>query len=170
MFRFDEFVEDWASIYKPMLHEKGEYSRNRRFFLTDTEAGLIDFMTSIQPDQSPCVVMESSQEGTIGRGLDRPQYTLYFMVRAEIMGDGKSAYEAKLEAKQHMKKFITYIRNCQEVEEREQRTVGVRNIEVEDGLPYYSVGPFYNGWYGVYITLEDVQRFSKCVNEDDYIR
>ena len=170
MFRFDQFVENWASIYKPMLHEPGPYSRNQRFFLTDTESGLIDFMTNVQPERSPCVIMESSQEGTIGRGLDRPQYTLYFMVQAEQMGDGRAAYEAKLEAKDHMQEFIKFLNEEQDKAEAEGMQSGVQNIDASENIPYYSIGPFHDGWYSVYITLEDVQRSSKCTSPDKYLR
>ena len=169
MFRFDNFVEHWASIYKPMLHEAGKYGRNKRFFLTDTYMGMVDFMTQIRPDQSPCVVMESNQEGTMTDRFDYPRYSLYFMVRAHDMSDGASAMEAKLEAKQHMRKFIVYLRKKKEYNELHRIKSGLENIRIEQYLDYQTIGPMYDGWYGVLISLENLEAYSTCIVQDDYI-
>lgn len=169
MFRFDQFTEHWASIYRPMLHEKGKYARNKRFYLTDTYMGLVDFMTNIRPDQSPCVVMESAQEGSMTDRFDYPRYSLYFMVRAEDMSDGESAMSAKLEAKQHMQKFMNYLRAKQEEDARRKQKTGIAGIKIEQYMNYDTVGPFYDGWYGVQITLENLEAYSFCVSPDDYI-
>ncbi len=169
MFRFDKFTEHWASVYRPMLHQKGKYARNKRFYLTDTYMGLVDFMTNIRPDQSPCVVMESAQEGTMTDRFDYPRYSLYFMVRAEDMSDGESAMDAKTEAKQHMQKFMNYLRSKQEEDARCNLRTGISGIKIEQFMNYDTVGPFYDGWYGVQITLENLEAYSTCVSQDDYI-
>lgn len=162
-FNFDEFVEHWAEIYRPMQHLSGKRSKNKRFFLTDTYMGMSDFMTGIQPDKSPCVIMESNAEGELSEFFDMPEYTLYFMVRAEEMGDGASARNAKREAVTHMKKFMSYLKEKQRNEEH-----GITNIDTER-VRYQTVGPMYDGWFGVTITLSDVQKLNGCVNSDDYI-
>lgn len=162
-FNFDDFVERWAEIYRPMQHVPGKRSKNQRFFLTDTYMGMSDFMTGIQPDKSPCVVMESNAEGELSDFYDMPEYTLYFMVRAEEMNDGYSARLAKREAVLHMKKFVSYLKQKQQNEEP-----SVINIEVER-IRYQTVGPMFDGWFGVTITLNDVKKMNGCVNEEDYI-
>lgn len=155
--------------YKPMLHVPGPHSRNERFFLTDTYMGMADFMVNVQPEKSPCVIMESDQEGSMTDRLDNPRYTLYFMVQAEQMSDGRAAYDAKLEAKLHMQKFITWLRAKQDEEERHGGVTRVGNIVIDEHMNYQTVGPFYNGWYGVYVSLEDTQAYSRCVISDDYL-
>ena len=161
---FFDFVERWATIYKPMQHESGERSKNKRFYLTDTYMGMADFMTQIQPQRSPCVVMESNQDGMLGDGIDHPNYALYFMVRAERMTDGRAAMLAKLEAKMHLQKFVAYVRQKQ----RDEDPL-LSRISIDDNLPYQTVGPMYNGWYGVLLQLTDAQRYANCVNEGDYV-
>lgn len=162
--RFDQFVEDWCMKYKPMLHESGETSRNKRFFFVDNYAGMADFMSSIPNTGTPCVVMESNQEGMLKGGKDAPEYTLYFMVKAGTSKpDGRLANSAKLEAKQHMLKFMAYLRD--KIENEEDRDL--RNIDIED-VQYATVGPLYNGWYAVTITLSDVKVWNLCVDPNDY--
>lgn len=162
VFEFDEFVEHWAEIYRPMQHVPGKKSKNQRFFQTDTYMGLSDFMTTIRPDKSPCVIMESNEEGELSDFYDKPEYTLYFMVRAEEMSSGASARMAKREAKMHMKKFIVYLKHKQE-----EGDSGVGNIDV-NSVRYQTIGPMLDGWFGVTITLEDVQSLNQCVDSEDY--
>lgn len=163
IFEFDDFVEHWAEIYRPMQHVPGKRSKNQRFFSTDTYMGMTDFMTSIQPKQSPCVIMESNVEGDLSEFYDMPEYTLYFMVRAEEMNDGSSARTAKKEAKKHMNKFIAYLRRKQEEEHP-----SVKNIDLSR-VHYQTIGPMYDGWYGATITLADVQGINQCMDSEDYI-
>lgn len=161
---FFDFVEHWATIYKPMQHESGYRSKNQRFFLTDTYMGMADFMSQIQPKSSPCIIMESNQEGYLGTGIDHPHYSIYFMVKSESMVDGRSAMYAKKEAKGHLEKFVVYLR-------REQYSENplLKNITINENIPYQTVGPFYNGWFGVMIQLDDSVQYQNCVSDDDYV-
>lgn len=163
-FRFEEFVEHWAEIYRPMQHVRGERSKNKRFFLTDTYLGLSDFMINVGVRQSPCVIMESDVEGTFANGLDQPQYTLYFMVRASETQSGFASREAKIEAKGHAKKFLAYLRDCQYKGDQD-----LQRINLDERMGYQTIGPLYNGWYGVYITIDDVQQYTLCMDKNDYV-
>ena len=161
---FYEMVEQWSECYVPMQHEAGIRTGNQRFFLTDTYMGMADFMTSIQPEHSPCVVMESNQDGRIEEGKDFINHTIYFMVRAEDMNDGRSAKEAKQEAKEHMHKFLAWARwkldGCPDMPHSRFNL---------DSVDYNTAGPMYDGWYGVYITIVEVYSFDQCVHPHDYL-
>lgn len=162
--RFDQFVERWCMSYKPMLHEPGETSKNKRFFFVDNYASMTDFMNSIPKTTSPCVVMESNQEGMIKGGKETPEYTLYFMTKMESSKpDGRMAHAVKLEAKQHMLKFMAYLRHKIEMEEDKD----LKYIDIDD-VQYATVGPLFNGWYAVTITLSDVKAWNLCIDPNDY--
>lgn len=163
-FRFESFVENWCTIYRPLQHVPGERSKNKRFFLTDTTyLGMADFMANIGNRSSSCVVMESSVEGTLVRGLDVQQHTIYFFVKATDTQDGHAAREALLEAKTHMNEFLAYLRQKQSEGMSE-----LQNINLDDRSGYQSVGPLYNGWWGVFITIEDTRQVRLCVDKDKY--
>lgn len=163
-FRFESFVENWCTIYRPLQHVPGERSKNKRFFLTDTTyLGMSDFMANIGSRASSCVVMESSVEGTLVRGLDVQQHTIYFFVKATDTQDGHAAREALLEAKTHMNEFLAYLRQKQSEGMSE-----LKNINLDDRSGYQSVGPLYNGWWGVYLTIEDTRQVRLCVDKDKY--
>lgn len=164
-FRFEKFVEHWCSIYKPLQHVLGEKSKNKRFFLTDTTyLGMADFMTNIDSRISACVVMEGAVEGTTKGGLDMPSETIYFFVKADKMQSGRSARNAMYEAKKHKEEFVKYM--------REQQKLGVEELQqfnLDERISYEPLGPLYNGWYAIYITLDNVQQMNMCTNPDDYI-
>ena len=142
----------------------GERSKNKRFFLTDTTyLGMADFMSNIGSRASSCVVMESSVEGTLVRGLDVQQHTIYFFVKATDTQDGHAAREALLEAKTHMNEFLAYLRQKQSEGMSE-----LQNINLDDRSGYQSVGPLYNGWWGVYLAIEDTRQVRLCVDREKY--
>ena len=93
---FHTIVRQWCKAYKPMLDsvENG----NRRFYLTDSTAGVVEMAKSISDKFSPFVMMESDVEG--GGKITRPSrnYPIYFFVKAEKMADGDDAAAAKEEA------------------------------------------------------------------------
>lgn len=164
-FRFENFVEHWCSIYKPLQHVPGERSKNKRFFLTDTTyLGMSDFMNSINARTSSCVVMESSVEGTVKGGIDTQQHTIYFFAKAKSTQDGFDAREAMLEAKGYMTEFLAYLRAKQR-----EGMPELQRINLDERNGYMSIGPLLNNWYGVYLTIEDVRQVKICVDKDNYI-
>ena len=164
-FRFEDFVEHWCTIYKPLQHVPGERSKNKRFFLTDTTyLGMSDFMANIGSRASTCVVMESSVEGTVKGGIDMQQHTLYFFAKAKSTQDGADARAAMLEAKGHMTEFLAYLRQKQREGMEE-----LQHVNLDERTGYLSIGPMYNNWYGIYITLEDVRQVRLCVDEGSYV-
>lgn len=160
-FKFEQFVEHWAQIYMPMQHVPGAKSKNKRFFFTDTYMGLSDFMASFTSKTSPCVVMESGHEGMLVRGLDQPRYTLYFLVKADDSQDGFAARAAADQAKEHMMDFVVYLKKKSETMKE------LQHIDAER-IAYQTIGPLYNSWYGVYITIEDTRQYTLCVSKDKY--
>lgn len=156
---FFEFVEHWCRIYKPIAHD-GE--RHRQFFLTESFYGLMDFMREIDAEsEGPCVIMENMTEGHIDKH-EHTDYTIYFFVRAEEQGDGELARVALNQAKEHARNFIRYIRTM-----KFNEGFPFRNINLSD-VRFQPVGPLYNHWYGIGITLEDIQQFNHCQDESLY--
>lgn len=186
-FNYVRFTEEWAMLYKPMHHVPGEDSLNRRFFICDSYMNMTSFMEHMDPDCSPCVIVESQQEGNIENGKDYPRYSFYFMVRSGQTHEGYSAFDAKSEAKRVMMDFINFIRafkNCDEggnerilynltlpsgsylYELREAVLQGdqcMMNIDIES-LTYESLNELYDTWYGIQVTIGDMQVYDMCLD------
>ena len=159
---FFDYVEQWCTRYIPMAHHR---DTNPRFFLTESFYGLMDFMVQIDAQtQGPCVVMETMTDGTIDK-YQHAEYAIYFFVRADEQGDGRSAHAALESAKLHASRFINYLRSQKD--------------KLGQSFPYYRmstesvqlhpVGPLYNHWYGIYITLDDVQQYNQCSDQSLYL-
>ena len=159
--RFDQFVESWCMSYKPMLHEPGENSKNNRFLFVDCYLAMVAVCKNIPTLKSPCLVMESAQEGTMDERFDYPEYTLYFMVKGDVKPDGRKNFMAKLEAKQHWLKFRTYFSNKKE-DMKEFEHLSLENLQ------YSTIGPLFNGWYAVAVTIPNIEKLNQCIDPNDY--
>lgn len=187
-FNYVRFTEEWATIYKPMLHTPGPEGLNRRFFICDSYMNMTSFMEHMDPECTPCVIVESQQEGNIQEGRDYPYYSFYFMVRAGNTHEGYSAYDAKNEAKKVMMDFVNFIRMfkyCQDSEEHYKNLTSLHldensylyslresvlngyncmsQINIEDFV-YESLNELYDTWYGVQATFEDILLYDMCVD------
>mgnify|MGYP003412898214 CR=1 FL=1 len=159
--RFYHFVERWCMSYKPMLHEPGETSKNNRFLYVDSYLAMTDVCKNIPTLKSPCLVMESAQEGTMDERFDYPEYTLYFMVKGDVKPDGRKNFMAKWEAKQHWLKFRTYFSNKKE-DMKEFEHLSLENLQ------YSTIGPLFNGWYAVAVTIPNIEKLNQCIDPNDY--
>lgn len=164
MKKFEDILESWAMKYKPMKHIPGETSTNKRLFLFDSIVSIPDFMTRIGSNLSPCLGYEFPMRGSIKGGKVLPVYTIYFLVKQDInRATGKElSAEANQEALQHAFKFIAWMKEQQELNPE------LRNIDLDE-VSYDTYGPLYNGWYGIFIQIRDVDKFNQCVDKSDYI-
>lgn len=162
---FHSIVRQWCKAYRPM--QDSVVNGNRRFYLTDSTAGVVELAKGITNSLSPCVVMESSVEGYVKGGLIFRNYPLYFFVRARDMSDGDAAAEAKEEAWMHCQQFLTWLRTKHDNDPT--RTKEYERIDLEENVDIQTVGPIENGWFAVLIQLERCEQSDLCLDEDMYI-
>lgn len=162
---FHSIVRQWCRTYKPMLDTK----KNRRFYLTDSTAGVVELAKGIPNKFSPCVVMESDVEG--GGRIARPSrnYPIYFFVRARDMSDGDAAAEAKEEAWFHAQQFLTWLKDKHDHELAENIDGDYSRISLDDHIDVQTIGPIQNGWYAVLVQFEREEPLNLCVDKDMYI-
>lgn len=141
---------------------------NRRFYLTDSTAGVVELAKGIEPKFSPCVVMESGVEG--GGKLTCPErnYPIYFFVRARDMADGDAAAEAKEEAWYHARNFLTWLKAMHDKEIEENINGDFSRVNLDDYIDIQTVGPIQDGWYAVLIQFEREEPLNLCVDPNLY--
>lgn len=164
---FHSIVRQWCKTYKPMLDSAT--NGNRRFYLTDSTAGVVEMAKSISNKFSPFVMMESSVEGGGKIGRIERNYPIYFFVRAEKMADGDDAAAAKEEAWYHAQNFLTWLKQKHDEQVAENIDGDFSRISVDDYIDVTTVGPLENGWYAVLIQFEREEPLNLCINEDLYI-
>ena len=165
---FYKIVRQWCQIYKPMLDSAT--NGNRRFYLTDSTAGVVELAKGIVPTLSPCVVMESDVEG--GGDIRRPSrnYPIYFFVRARLMSDGDAAAEAKEEAWMHCQNFLSWLLKKHDEEVAQNIDGDFARIDLDDAMiDIGTTGPLEDGWFAVFVQFERTEPLNLCVNEDMYV-
>ena len=162
---FHSIVRQWCGTYKPMLDSPD----NRRFYLTDSTAGVVEMAKGIANTMSPCVVMESGVEG--GGPISRPvrNYPVYFFVRAEKMADGDAAAVAKEEAWLHARNFLSWLKVRHDEEMAEKPDGDFARISLNEYIDIQTVGPIENGWFAVMIQFEREEPLNLCVDENLYL-
>lgn len=165
MMSFQTIVENWCKSYKYMQHSP----KNRRFFLTDSTAGVVELAKGITAKQSPCVVMESDVSG--GGPIARPVmvYPVYFFVKANKQADGDEAAVAKETAKEHSRDFLAWLKYMRDMEIAENKDGDFARLNLDDYIDYQTVGPLENGWYAVLIQLEREEPLNLCIDKDLYV-
>ena len=164
---FHSIVRQWCRTYKPMLDSVT--NGNRRFYLTDSTAGVVEMAKGIEPKFSPFVMMESSVEG--GGPIARPErnYPIYFFVRAIDMANGDDAAAAKEEAWYHAQNFLAWLKANHEREIEESIDGDFARINLDGYIDIQTVGPIQDAWYAVLIQFEREEPLNLCVDEDLYV-
>lgn len=162
---FHSIVKQWCRSYKYMK----DSPKNKRFYLTDSMAGMVDLAKSLANSFSPCVVMESNVEGSGTIAQPIRNYPIYFFVRAEKMADGDAAAEAKELAWQHAANFLGWLKNKHDEEISENISGDFARINMDDYIDFQTVGPIENGWFALLIQLDRMELINICVDEDLYI-
>jgi hypothetical protein len=162
---FHKIVREWCRSYKYMLDSPD----NRRFYLTDSQAGVVELAKGATRMLSPCVVMESSVEGDGTLTKPSRNYPIYFFVKAEKMADGDAAAEAKELAWMHARDFLTWLRWKHERETETNTNGDFARIDVDNAyLMFTTVGPLEDGWYGVLVQLDRMEPLDLCIDPNLY--
>ena len=163
---FHSIVRQWCKTYRYMLDKPDD----RRFFLTDSTAGVVELAKNASLANSPCVIMESTVEG--GGKLTRPQrnYPIYFFVRAKKQADGDAAAVAKEAAWMHAQNFISWLLAKREEDMAANRDGDFARINLDDAyLDIQTIGPLENAWYAVMIQFEREEPLNLCIDENLYV-
>lgn len=164
---FHSIVKQWTERYRYMQHTR----ENKRFYLTDSQMGIVDMATKISNEFSPCVVMESGPDGS--GPLERPvmNYPIYFFVLADKMADGDDAAVAYETALYHMKRFLGWLKYRHNKEIAEENIDGdYARINLDDAyIDIQPVGPLQNGWFAVMVQLMREEPLNLCIDESEYL-
>lgn len=163
---FQSIVQHWCRIYKPILDNPAK--GDRRFFLTDSTAGVVEMVKNVSNKQSPFVLMESDVELDGKMCLPYRNYPIYFFVRANKMNDGDEAAVAKEEAWWHARNFLTYLRAKHDEELAQNINGDFSRIDLDVHLMVSTVGPMENGWYGILVQFEREEPVGLCIDGDLY--
>lgn len=166
VFSLIDFTEHWAGIYKPMLHREPD---NRRFFSIESIGQVANLVAQAKNIKGPFVAIETNIGGTFAGGFLEPEYNVYFFVRSaaqKLQSNEAADNEAKSEAMRHATAYLNRIRYEQELHQDDLESV-LTGLDV-DNVRFETFGPLLNRWFAVGISLASLDRYSRCVNTEDY--
>ena len=149
-----------------MKHTK----KNKRFYLTDSQMGVVDMAKDISNAFTPCVVMESGPDGS--GPLERPvmNYPIYFFVRAEKMADGDEAAVAYETALFHARNFLSWLKKKHDDEIDNDIDGDFARINLDGAyIDILSVGPLQNGWFAVMLQFQRDEPLNLCIDWNLYL-
>lgn len=184
-FIYEKFIEEWASIYPPVMHDR---KKNQRFLITDSYFNLIEMIKNARPDKSPILVLEGGMEGELG-SFNEFSFAVYFLVRADKMRDGYAAVEAYREALNHLAVFVNTLRAFKDgrfasgidcipmpegsymAEVAEAVKKGKRPLEGLDldNVYYQPVGPKLDGWVGETASFTCKNPYERCIDGSTFV-
>lgn len=160
------FTENWARIYKPMLHSEPD---NRRFFSIESIGQVANLVTQAKSVKGPFVAIETNIGGTFSEGFLKPEYNVYFFVKSssqKLQANDAADNDAKAEAMKHAIAFLNRIRYEQDRHQDDMESV-LMGLDL-DSVRFETFGPLLNRWFAVGISLMSVDRYSRCIYPDDY--
>ncbi len=143
---------------------------NKRFYLTDSQMGVVDMAKDMSNSFSPCVVMERSIDGSGPIARPAMNYPIYFFVRAEAMADGDEAAVAYQTALFHARNFLSWLKKKHDDEESNYFDGDFARINLDNAyIDIMSVGPLQNGWFAVMIQFVRDEPLNLCIDENLYL-
>lgn len=167
MFALKQFTKYWTTIYTPIA-DNGAKKQEDNFHYVESITKVLNLVNELPHLTSPFVAMENNIGGDITDKVIRPEYNIYFFVKAKHSLspiDEEKDDEAKEEAMNHAIEYINYLRDIQE--NGSQQSESLKGVNVDE-VHFETFGPIYDRWFFVGVSLEEKARLSKCVNKNLY--
>lgn len=172
MFRIDNYLEVWASNFKPISHVVGGKGKAKRFYRMDSIHKLPEFSANLTNAMSPSMGVVTQVD--LGENKDNPKFYLltwriFFFVKQKgsVLQNGVTdevaAADAKAEGFELANKLMAYLYN--------DKTVN-KNPELQglvlDSTEIFSIPEIFNGWWATEMMIGYMISRPKCINQEDY--
>lgn len=185
MFRLDNFLEEWAIIYKPLSHDPAAGSKHKTFYRIDRLGGDNEFARNFNTAPSPSMAFPTVIDAKMGSNAKQIIYHhgFYFMVKQSSASNGKLNHQSDLDAAdckaelddlaQALLAYLYDLRNqARNAATNERFTkadrIALQGLDLENA-EWWTVPELYNGWWVLGIEFDRTESRLLCVNPEDYI-
>lgn len=182
--RFDNILEYWAQIYRPISHNPGKGSKAKAFYRIDTINTQNEFVRNVNTAASPAVAYSSLVDAELHGSLKTIYYrhTLYFLAKQPQVSLAKSAKQdddnaaaLKVEMDEWVNDLLTWLSSvrrsgqCPVTQKRfgEVDLMALRGLDL-DNASWATIPMMYNGWWVLGLQLNQVSPRSLCVVNERY--
>lgn len=180
MFRFDNILEHWAEIYKPIAHTDDPAQKHKAFYRCDTISSESAFVRNFNTAVSPAVAYITSIDAQFSAtGVATHAYGFYLMMKQRTLGMAKSdrqregeEAECKAALFDMLTDLVAYLTRLKraatsgQIKDREL-VAGLVGLNL-DTLSCASVPERYNGWWLLGVQVDCVVQPKRCVAAEKY--
>lgn len=191
MFRLDNLLEEWATIYGPLKHDMAAKSTHRTFFRISMIDAQSYFVRNFNTQPSPCMAYATHVDAEMERNPKFINYrhVIYFLEKQvnapqkTDITDEMAATEARYDTDTLVQDLLAFLSQMQTAANNGQTALTVAGhsfpitSNIRQGLRGLKLGEahwgtlpaMFNGWQICGLTLEQSVPRLLCVNEQRYI-
>lgn len=185
LFRLDNLLENWASLYKPLSHDKAKGSKDKRFYRIKSIATDNEFGRNSNVAKSPSmlfsVLIDAQANGK--SNFISYRYEVYFVSKAVSRGLAKTARQDddlgadhQLLMDEMVQDLLAYLHLCKHtgscpIENTEFDDVtkaGLKGLRLDDAQWASIPLQFKNEWHVMGLSIEGIAQRDLCVDKELY--
>lgn len=191
MFRLDNVLEQWATIYRPLQHDPAAKSTHKTFFRISMIDGQSYFIRNFATQPSPCMAYATHVDAEMEKNPKFINYrhVVYFLVKQQTAAgktdvtDEMAAADARYDTDEMVQDLLAFLslmktaadngKNAFEIGEHsfpitKDERQGWRGLQI-DGAHWGTLPTHFNGWQICGLTIEQLQPRQLCITPTKYI-
>jgi hypothetical protein len=191
MFRLDNLLEEWATIYGPLKHDMAEKSTYRTFFRISMIDAQSYFVRNFPTQPSPCMAYATHVDAEIERNTKFINYrhVIYFLEKQvnvpqkNDVTDEMAATDARYDTDDLVQDLLVFLDRLQTAANngKSELTVaghsfpitsdirqGLRGLKLSEAH-WGTLPAMFNGWQICGLTIDQAAPRLLCINEEKYI-
>ena len=191
MFRLDNILEQWATIYKPLAHDSSAKSKHRTFFRISMIDAQSYFVRNFNTQPSPAMAHATHVDAEVEKNPKFVTYrhVIYFLSKhldnpqKNTVTDELGHTEARYETDEMVQDLLVFLSKMQTAANNGKDTLDFaghtfaitsderqywRGLKLEEAH-WGTLPTIFNGWEICGLTIEQLAPRLNCVTESKYI-
>lgn len=191
MFRLDNVLEQWATIYRPLKHDPAAKSIRRTFFRISMIDAQSYFVRNFNTQPSPCMAYATHVDAEMEKTSKFINYrhVVYFLVKQQNAAgktdvtDEMAAAEARYDTDDMVQDLLAFLSQMQTAANNGQMKLkvgehtfpitkderqGWRGLQINEAH-WGTLPTHFNGWQICGLTIEQLQPRQLCITPTKYI-
>lgn len=184
IFRLDNIIEHWATIYEPISHDQARNSKDRRFFRVKNIAQDNEWMRNVATIKSPCLIYQVGIDAQANAN-NRANYlhTLYFASKAVARSlakiaksDDDCATDQQYLMDEMAQDLLAYLHKLRDNSGKcpvtgrlfdNSAVNALRGLKL-DTAEWASIPVKYNEWHLLGVNIQQITPTVQCINKVKY--
>lgn len=168
----DNYLEQWATKFKPISHVMDGGSKLKRFYRIDSITAIPSFMANLTQAKSPSVGYITQIDAVLagqGEKFMQLSHRVFFFVKQQgaVLQNGPSeevaATEAKTEGYELAQDLLAYLYE----DAKKNKNKDLEGIDFK-GAVIFTTPQQFNGWWPTELTFNQLVPRYLCVNPEKY--